>query len=103
MADTLTVDDDEWDADDIRNMKRTADQMTIWKRDGDKRIAELEAALCRIAYVHQEIDASGAHEKLGRAQNVAMRAIEHIPHERAQRIAEVHHSSERDAQRMFSR
>ena len=45
MADTLTVDDDEWDVEDCRNMKRTADQMTIWKREGDKRVAELEAVL----------------------------------------------------------
>ncbi len=48
MADTLTVDDDEWDADDCRNMKRTADFMTIEKRKADKRIADLEAALRRI-------------------------------------------------------
>jgi hypothetical protein len=41
----ITFDDEVWDADDIRAIKRTSDQMTIWKRDGDKRIAELEAVL----------------------------------------------------------
>ena len=46
----MIVDDEEWDADDIRALKRSADQMAIWKREGDARIAELEA---EIADLHE--------------------------------------------------
>lgn len=53
MSEKLLVDGEEWDAEDVRQVRRTADQMTIWKREGDARIAELEAAI-RAAIKHAD-------------------------------------------------
>lgn len=63
------------------------------------RIAELESALCRIAYMHQEIDAQGSYEKLGRAQMIARRAIDHLGHRKAEQMAAQHQQDEHDASR----
>lgn len=78
----IVIDDEEIDGEELVSIMRSRDTYAGWKRDGDKRIAELEAALREIASPHRittlencSIDYEGIAREFSRRQQIAARAI----------------------------
>lgn len=58
------------------------------------RVDKLEAALCRITYIHQERAFCGGLSTIARCQDIARRAIDHIPYAKAVEKATEHQQQE---------
>ena len=52
---TITIEEEIWTADDIRELMRSRDTYGIWKREGDERITELESLLSEWALWHKQV------------------------------------------------
>ena len=82
---TITIEDEVWTADDIRELMRSRDSYATWKRDGDARIAELETLLAEWVTWHAQV------------YGVAGYSADSLPVRSAKRLADRYQFSKRES------